>query len=152
MGAHLDWGLLELSAGPRIRLLRNLLNARSISVSEPFDLPTGSLTVMALIGANEGRSQTELADQAGLPTPSMVVLVDKLEKRGLVTRVRSETDRRRNDLLLTSEGKKVTEDLFAAVTVIEAPLREALGEGDFPRFIAMLDKSLNALRAESDAE
>ena len=48
MAKALDWGILEGSVGPRVRLLRNALSARSIAVSAPHGLPTGSLTVLAL--------------------------------------------------------------------------------------------------------
>ena len=57
MGKTLDWGILEGSVGPRVRLLRNALSARSIAASAPHGLPTGSLTVLALIAANPGSSQ-----------------------------------------------------------------------------------------------
>ena len=43
-----------------------MLHSRSITVSEPFGLPTGSLTVMSLIAANPGNSQKQLADWAGM--------------------------------------------------------------------------------------
>ena len=42
-GKPLDWGILEGSVGPRVRLLRNALSARSIAVSAAQGLPTGSL-------------------------------------------------------------------------------------------------------------
>ena len=49
MAQKLDWGILAGSVGPRVRLLRNVLSARSIVVSAPYELPTGSLTVLALL-------------------------------------------------------------------------------------------------------
>ncbi len=101
---------------------------------------------MALIAANVGRSQSELAEQAGLATPSMVTLVDELERLDMVRRVKSEIDRRRNDLVLTERGRETTEKLFSQVTQIEAPIREALGEKDFTVFVQMLDKAVAALR------
>lgn len=131
-----------------MRLLRNHLQARSIAASEPFGLPLGSLTVMSLISGNPGSSQKQLADWAGITGPGLVGIVDDLERRGLVTRIRSKEDRRRNMLVLTEAGCQQMTTMFATVTEIEAPLRDALGPEDMARFVALLDKAIAALKPE----
>lgn len=146
----LDWGIFSESVGPRARLLRNMLHARSIAVSEPFGLPTGSLTVMALIMANPGSSQKQLADWAGITSPALVGLVDELERRGLLCRERSPNDRRRNSLVLTDEGSQTCEAMMAVVSAIEAPIRDALGPQDMARLISLLDRAVAALREDDD--
>jgi DNA-binding MarR family transcriptional regulator len=143
-----DWGILSGSLGPRLRLLRNYLQAQSIAVSEPFGLPLGSLTVMSLIAANAGSSQTQLAEWAGITGPGLVGIVDDLEERGLVTRIRSQEDRRRNMLVLTPKGERTMATMFAAVTNIEGPMREALGPEDMDKLVSLIDKSLDALRQD----
>lgn len=145
-GQAVVWGLLDDCVGPRARLLRNALAARSIAVSEPFGLPTGSLTVMALIAANPSSSQSELAEQAGWATPSLVGLIDELEKRDLVRRVRSKVDRRRNDMVLTPKGETTLNELFDTVTKIEDPIREALGPKDFAQLGELLDRAIAGLK------
>lgn len=141
----LDWGILDGSIGPRVRLLRNALQAASLEVSAPFGLPTGSLTVMALVSANPRSSQAELADLAGITCPSLVGILDELQRRGFVTRSRDEKDRRRNLLLLTPEGHALLERLFATVTGIEAPVRDELGESGMAQLTALLDRAILAL-------
>lgn len=141
----LDWGVLSKSVGPRIRLLRNNLNARSIAASEPFGLPTGSLTIMSLIARNPGSSQKELADKAGITGPGLVSLVDELEKRELVRRDRSTADRRRNMLVLTDKGEETVEELFKVVSQIEAPIREELSPQELEQLIGLIDRALKAL-------
>ena len=141
----MDWGILERSIGPRARLLRNALQAGSLAMSEPFGLPTGSLTVMALVAANPGSSQAELAAMAGITGPSLVGILDDLEQRGLVARTRDAADRRRNMLTLTPAGTETMTALFAAVSPIEAPLLEALGEADLLQLAALLDRAIAAL-------
>lgn len=136
------------SLGPRVRLLRNNLNARSIAVSEPFGLPTGSLTIMSLIERNPGSSQKELADKAGITGPGLVSLVDELEQRGLVKRERSSTDRRRNMLVLTESGQETVAALFKVVTEIEAPIRQELSREELTQLLSMIDRVLVALGEE----
>jgi DNA-binding MarR family transcriptional regulator len=125
--------------------LRNILSGASIAVSEPFDLPTGSLTVMALVSANPRSSQADLAARAGITSPSLVGIIDDLEQRGLVKRERSSKDRRRNMLLLTAKGEKLMTDLFATVTEIEKPIRDALGPKDTARLAKLLDRAVDAI-------
>lgn len=141
----LDWGILDGSVGPRIRLLRNVLSARSISVSAPYGLPTGSLTVLSLVAANPGSSQTALAHRAGINKSALVGIVDELERRGLAARDRSSADRRRNSLQVTEEGRLMMERLFAEVTQEEAGIRSALGEKDMAQLLALLDRAVAAV-------
>lgn len=144
-GTDLEWGILAGSVGPRVRLLRNALTARSISVSAPHGLPTGSLTILALVAANPGSSQAALARRGGINKSALVGLIDELERHGLVARGRSAADRRRNDLTVTPEGERVMKALFAAVTVEEGRIRDALGTSDLSLLLALLDRAITAL-------
>jgi len=145
MAKALDWGILEGSVGPRVRLLRNALSARSITVSAPYGLPTGSLTVLALIAANPGSSQTALAGRAGLNKSALVGIVDQLEQRGLVERDRAASDRRRYQVSVTPEGERAMHALFAVVTREEGPIRDALGKRDMIALLTLLDRAVEAM-------
>ena len=145
MAKALDWGILEGSVGPRARLLRNALSARSIAVSAPHGLPTGSLTVLALIAANPGSSQTALAGRAGLNKSALVGIVEGLEQRGFVDRDRAASDRRRYRVSVTAEGEQAMRALFALVDSEEQPIRDALGKRDMIALLALLDRAIEAL-------
>ena len=145
MAKSLDWGILEGSVGPRARLLRNALSARSIAVSAPHGLPTGSLTVLALIAANPGSSQTALAGRAGLNKSALVGIVEGLEQRGFVDRDRAASDRRRYRVSVTAEGEQAMRALFALVDSEEQPIRDALGKRDMITLLALLDRAIEAL-------
>jgi DNA-binding MarR family transcriptional regulator len=145
MAETLDWGILAESVGPRVRLLRNALSARSIAVSAPHALPTGSLTVLALIAANPGSSQTALATRAGLNKSALVGIVDRLERRGLVERDRAASDRRRYQVSVTPEGVATMQALFAVVTREEQSIRDALGSADMIQLLALLDRAIAGL-------
>ncbi|MEO6386813.1 MAG: MarR family winged helix-turn-helix transcriptional regulator [Croceibacterium sp.] len=142
---ELDWGVLASSVGPRVRLLRNALAARSIAVSAPHGLPTGSLTVLSLVAANPGSSQTALARRAGLNKSALVGIVDQLEQRELISRDRSAADRRRYGLTITGAGASAMQALFAAVSQEEKPLRDALGLRDMTVLLELLDRAIAGL-------
>ncbi|AKH43143.1 DNA-binding MarR family transcriptional regulator [Altererythrobacter atlanticus] len=148
---QMDWGILSGSVGPRIRLLRNAMQMRSISASAPYGLPTGSLTVLALVAANPGSSQIALARQAGINKSGLVGIVDELERRGLAARDRSQSDRRRNTLRVTPEGEEMMNTLFALVTEQEAPIRDALGAKDMALLISLVDRAITALEESEEA-
>lgn len=131
-----------------MRLLRNALNSRSIATSEPFGLPTGSLTLMCLISANPESSQADLAEYAGITGPRLVSVFDELERRGLVQRKRSETDRRRNLMTLTPKGERTMLALYSKVKHIEDAVRDELGPDGLAKFIDYLDRSVAALARE----
>ena len=149
MGQSLDWGILAGSVGPRVRLLRNALTARSIAASAPHGLPTGSLTVLALIAANPGSSQSALARSAGLNKSALVGIVDQLESSGLAVRDRSTNDRRRNQVIVTPGGEAAMQRLFAAVTGEEGAIRETLGAADLKVLLTLLDRAIAALEDRS---
>lgn len=140
-----EWGLLANTVGPRVRLLRNALAARSIAALEEFGLPTGSLTVLSLIAANPGSNQTALAKAAGVNKSALVGIVDELEKRGLAARDRSASDRRRNHLTVTPAGEAAMKAMLARVDAGEAQVREALGTRDHLALLALLDRANAAL-------
>jgi DNA-binding MarR family transcriptional regulator len=142
--AH-HWGQLADTVGPRVRLLRNALAARSIAALEEFGLPTGSLTVLSLIAANPGSSQTVLARAAGLNKSALVGIVEQLETRGLVERDRAASDRRRYQVSVTAEGERAMQARFALVNRQEEQIRDALGKRDMIKLLALLDRAIAAL-------
>ena len=139
------WGVLADAVGPRVRLLRNALAARSIAALEEFRLPTGSLTVLSLIVANPGSSQTVLAKAAGLNKSALVGIVDELETRGLAARDRSASDRRRNQLTVTPAGEAAMKAMFDRVRKGEEAVRDALGMAEHRKFLELLDRANAAL-------
>src|SRR5262245_18717975 len=102
---ELDQGVLTGFVGPKLRILWNLLSARMEAALEPFGLRSGAFSTMAIIAANPGCSQNQLAKGLGMDKSAVVALVDEMERCSLIKRVRAVEDRRRHTLSLTSEGK-----------------------------------------------
>lgn len=142
---ELQWGVLSTAVGPRARLLRNLLRMRAAMVTEPYDLPAGSLTVLSLISANQGCSQSALADRSGLFTTNVVNIVNELENRSLVRRVRSKEDRRFKTVVLTEEGRTFMEALRIQIAAIEDEIFKEFKEHEMVQFVEFLDRAIAAL-------
>ena len=87
---------------------------------------TGSLVALQARGAI---AQAELARSLGISGPSVVEIVDHLERRGLVERRRLETDRRTQELhVLPAADEVVTEAMRRAVSVTDALLADLAPE------------------------
>ena len=138
--AGLDWGLLDGAVGPHVRLLRNLLTSRSLTALAPYGLPPGSLSLLTLIHANPGCSQSELAQATGLNKSAVVAILDELERRGLASRGRVANDRRRNSLTVTSAGEEQLHQMFAVQIAQEAPIREELSQAELRQLITLLNR------------
>ncbi|MEJ0036560.1 MAG: MarR family transcriptional regulator [Gammaproteobacteria bacterium] len=67
-------------------------------------MPRGTYDVLALVGANPGVSPGELARFLFLDKSSVSELLERLDSAGLVSRKRSDTDRRRLGVYLTPAG------------------------------------------------
>lgn len=59
----------------------------------------------------DGQTQIELAKSAGLKQPSVVRILDRMERDNLITRVRNKDDRRIFNFYLTEKGKKACRKL-----------------------------------------
>jgi DNA-binding MarR family transcriptional regulator len=96
--------------------IRKYLRFMEEKAREAGQNPQQYLLVLALKGLPRGTSPTigTLADRLQLNHNSMVELVDRCEKRGLVRRARSGSDRRRVELDLTAEGEVYLRNLAAA--------------------------------------
>ncbi len=143
----MDWGLLSNAVGTGVRLLRDELVERIIAAYSPFGLRSGALSIMVLIKANPGCSQSELAREVAMDDSAMVAIIDELEQRGLAIRSRSTTDRRRNSLSLTPAGETLMHEMLACAWTVERPIQEAMSEEELATLIALLRRAYVAITA-----
>jgi len=92
-----------------------------------LDVRPAQYSVLAVIEANPGLSQSDLADFLGIERARLVRMLDRLEKRGLAKRKASPRDRRSHALYLTREGQKALKRIKALAAQHEAHLSEKLG-------------------------
>lgn len=143
----MDLGLLGESVGSAVRLLRNLLTSRVVAAFEPYGMRTGTFSTLALISANPGCSQSEIARQIGADKSIVVAIVDHLESAGFATRQRSREDRRRNVLTLTQKGEALVDEMRALGHMAEQPIRDALSPDEVVQLIALTRRAVDALMA-----
>ena len=84
--------------------------------TEQLGITSRQVTLLWLIHRNPGLSLRELAAEERISAPALSGYVDRLEKAGLLERVRDEHDRRRVGLALTSEGDRLLKRVRARRT------------------------------------
>lgn len=73
-------------------------------------------TLLNLVHTSPGITASELSAAEGVSAPAMTKQVDRLERAGIVARVRSTDDRRRVGLTLTAEGEALLKRIKARRT------------------------------------
>jgi DNA-binding MarR family transcriptional regulator len=79
---------------------------------EPHGIGVSGWLLLRCIAQDEGLSQRELSKKLGVMEPSSLELLLKLEEQGLVTRTRSDTDRRKVEIRLSPKGRALFEELW----------------------------------------
>ena len=111
----------------------------------PLQLTPAQFSVLLLLDNNPGRNQTEIANTLGILRPNFVSMLDGLESRDLLTRMRSPSDRRSHVLMLTDKGRATLARAKKLVaTRHEARLIELLGPAEHKALLGMMAKIANA--------
>jgi len=84
--------------------------------TEQLGITARQATLLWLVKQSPGLSLAELAAEEGISPPALSGHVDRLERVGLIERVRSSEDRRRVGLRLTDEGARLLKRVRARRT------------------------------------
>ncbi|HSQ80188.1 MAG TPA: MarR family transcriptional regulator [Casimicrobiaceae bacterium] len=90
----------------------------------PLDITAAQFVVLVKLAGGETASPSTLCKGASYDPGAMTRMIDRLERKKLVRRVRSPEDRRRISIELTAEGRAVYPELIAGVVrVLNRSLR-----------------------------
>ena len=98
------------------------------SIFKQFNITEQQWRVLRVLWEEDQQPLLVLAEKTLIPSPSLVGVIDRLEKLGLVNRIRSVDDRRVVHINATKEGKalqhKVTPLVDAAYLEVQARLNK----------------------------
>ena len=113
-----------LALANRLRPVLLRLSRELRKETEQLGLTSRQATLLWLIRVNPGMSLRELAAEERISAPALSGHVDRLEKAGLIERMRDAADRRRVGLTLTGEGERLLRRVRARRTTwLEEHLR-----------------------------
>ena len=79
-----------------------------------------------------------------LPSPSLVGILDRLEKKELVKRLRSSSDRREINITITDKGRELQSEVMPKVKKIQDQIKVILTDPEWRE----LNKSLEKIRSK----
>ena len=133
-------GLLPSLLGYHLRRAQTAVFQSFRTATEEFDITPGQLGVLILIDANDGLSQSELGEAMGIDRSTMVAVIDRLERRDLVVRAPSPSDRRSYALRLSTQGVAMLAGVLPAVRRHESSVAETLTPDERETLISLLKK------------
>jgi DNA-binding MarR family transcriptional regulator len=97
-------GILPELLGYQLRRTQIAVFQNFSRAMEPLDVTPGRFGVLEVIAANSGLSQSELGGLLGIDRSTIVAVIDRLERDGLVRRMPAPHDRRSHALKLSEKG------------------------------------------------
>ena len=97
--------MLEEFVGYLLAKLGTLSSSHMDDELAPFGINRMHFGLLKILDAVGPSSQQALSSDLGMPPSRMVALVDHLEDKGLVARERNSSDRRVNEIRLTTKGR-----------------------------------------------
>ena len=107
--------------------------------TEQLGVTSRQVTLLWLIRGNPSLSLRELATEERISPPALSGHVARLEKAGLIERVRDEGDRRRVDLTLTDEGERLLKRVRARRTTWLADRLRGLNDDEIGAIEAAIE-------------
>ena len=106
----------------------------------PLGLSPPHAGIFRVLSANPGLSQQALGAILGILPSRLVILVDELEKRGLVERRDTPEDRRSYALHITAKGRATLDNIGRIAREHDAAMCAALSEKEREQFAALLGR------------
>lgn len=139
---------LRSLAGYNLRRASNAVQSDLVEALAPFKLRMITFSALVLVVDNPGMRQSQLADALAIERSNLVVIVDDLEARDLVTRNPTPGDRRAYALRATLAGRRLCEKALRAVIAHETRVLRRLSGDE----ISTLVSALQAIRRGAEKE
>ena len=134
-----------------IRLGEQLIGEFGRRLKRDFKLSASAATVLAIVeGAGGEATPNVIAERAVISSASATSVLDTLESRGLVERVRHPDDRRKVIVRLTPRSYPILDAILPGVHKLETDVMKALSSKERRQlldFVARLQASVGRLSA-----
>jgi DNA-binding MarR family transcriptional regulator len=130
------------SIGPLLQRARMQILDDLDKELEPLGITAAQFVILVRLSEEDVGSATGLCRGVSYDPGAMTRMIDRLEKKGLVRRVRRADDRRKVDLELTAEGKAVRPKLIAAVVKVLNHRLRGFSKAEAQQFTEFLRRML----------
>lgn len=109
-----------------MRMHRNSMHA----LLQQYDVYPGQPPLMFALEREGGQSQNELARHLGIKAATLTVMLNRMEKAGMVRRENDANDQRVSRIYLTGQGRDVVRKVRDVLDMLENLALEGLDERD----------------------
>jgi DNA-binding MarR family transcriptional regulator len=107
-----------------------------------FDITTAQFTVLAMLAENSPETAAQLCRENSYDRGAMTRMLDRLQTKNFINRVRSTDDRRVVKLELTERGRKVYPTLRTCSSVAIDQMLQGIEQKDIEHVEFLLEKML----------
>jgi DNA-binding MarR family transcriptional regulator len=126
---------------------RHLRNALAL-----HDVTFGQFQHLRNLWVENGLTQAELSRRIGIEMASSTAILDSLEARRLIARVRNATDRRKINVFLTPAGAALKKPLMACAARVNKAARRGLTDAQLASVFELVGRIIANLEAQRAAE
>jgi len=109
---------------------KSLEQALDSEIKQRFNLTGGQWKVIMILALREGISQKEVADLLSVEGPTLVPIIDKMEKDGFLTRKLNPNDRRINSIFLTKKSLELVEKIINTILDFRSIITKGVSKQD----------------------
>jgi len=123
-------------------LVNNKINEAISAVLKPYDVSLQQFNVLRILRGQNGKpaNLSTLNDRMVTKMSNTTRLVDKLILKGHVDRIVCPSNRRKVEINITSEGKKVLKKMDAAMQVAEMNILQKISKKELEQLNSLFNK------------
>ena len=129
---------IDNAFGVLVANIRNLLKNRLEKDLQEYGISPSESIIIRRLCEKDNLTQRELAKDTYFKQSSLTLLIDKLEKKGMVERRAKKNDRRAYLICITNEGKKLEQILKDASKKVEEEALKGVDKGTEEQLIQIL--------------
>lgn len=148
---ELDLGSLSGLLGYQIRQIQTALFRDFVAITERYDITPGQFSLLMLIQANPGVSQTRLTSTYKVDKSTLSLSISVLARRALVHRSRAPDGNRHYALSLSDSGRQLLRRVRERVDVQERRMAALLRPGERERLLDMLARIARGFERQAAA-
>lgn len=142
-----DGGAESLSVGYLARYAHRALVKALADELEPHGILTTQWSVLRILWDIEGLTQVELAERMRVEKASLTGVLDAMERRGLIIRERNTDDRRKINITLTAQGRRLKPQLLPHAAKINRKATRGMTEAETLELRRLLAKLIQNLES-----
>jgi MarR family transcriptional regulator for hemolysin len=132
------------------RTARAFVKSLDLELREKVGVTVGQWKVIVMLVKQNGLTQKETADKLGLESPTLIPIIDKMEKGGLLVRRVDSSDRRNNRIYRTEKADALWDRMVECATKVRQVSVKDISEENILIMRNVLDKIWQNLRVEFD--